>query len=305
MKTPDTATEVRRLLSRYARSRNEDFQLVLINYALERLLYRISRSAHSTKFVLKGAMLFRLWTNQPHRATRDLDLLGWGNSDASALEATFKDICLVNVEDDGLIFLPETVKATEIRETQEYGGIRIIMEVHLQKARIPVQVDVGFGDAITPAAVNITFPTLLEFSPPMLLAYPRETVVAEKLEAIVKLGMINSRMKDFYDLYVISRIFSFDRNVLATAINATFKRRETLLPAEVPVAFTPEFYFDKLKMQQWAGFQNKLTILDTPQDLDAIVLRIHDFLMPCIQAIAENSTGEIVWVGDHWLQPTP
>ncbi|MHB0999841.1 MAG: nucleotidyl transferase AbiEii/AbiGii toxin family protein [Armatimonadota bacterium] len=184
----EIAVEIRRLLARYARSKNEDFQVILICYALERLLYRICRSTHSAKFVLKGAMLFRIWTDQPHRPTRDLDLLGWGSSEASILEAVFKDICSMDVEDDGLTFLPETVVAEEIRETQEYGGVRISMQVNLVTARIPIQVDIGFGDAITPQAIDIIYPTILDLPSPVLLAYPRETVVAEKLAIHVLLA---------------------------------------------------------------------------------------------------------------------
>lgn len=298
-----SAAEIRRLLARYARSRGEDFQIILIRYALERLLYRICRSAHSAKFVLKGAMLFRVWTDQPHRPTRDLDLLGWGSSEVSVLEAIFRDVCTAVVEDDGLTFLSDTVIAEEIRETQEYGGVRISMQARLVTARIPIQVDIGFGDCITPEAADITYPTMLELPAPVLLAYPRETVVAEKLEAIVRLGMINSRMKDFYDLWVISQSFRFDGDLLTAAVEATFRRRGTELPGDIPIALTPVFCGDKLKQQQWAGFLNKGAVVYPPRDLDTVVAVLHDFLMPCVMAAAEGSNLDMTWGESGPWQP--
>ncbi|MHB1458577.1 MAG: nucleotidyl transferase AbiEii/AbiGii toxin family protein [Armatimonadota bacterium] len=256
----DATPEIRKLLARYARNRDEDFQLVLIQYAMERLLYRICRSTHSARFILKGAMLFRVWTDQPQRPTRDLDLLGSGSAEVHDLETAFREICNTEVEDDGLIVLPETVTAEEIREAQEYGGVRISMQMHLGKARIIVRVDIGFGDAVTPEATKIIYPTLLDLPAPVMLAYPRETVVAEKLEALVRLGMINSRMKDFYDLWVFSKSFTFDGNILTDAIAATFKRRGTQIPKDLPIAFTSEFYDDDLKIQQWSAFLKKGTV---------------------------------------------
>ncbi len=301
--TGDAAVEIRRLLARFARNNGEDFQIILIRYALERLLYRICRSTHSAEFILKGAMLFRVWSDQPHRPTRDLDLLGCDSGEVSVIEAVFKDICSVEVESDGLTFLSETIVVEEIREAQEYGGVRVSMLAHLVTARIPIQVDIGFGDAVTPQAIGVTYPTILDLPPPVLLAYPRDTVVAEKLEAIIRLGMVNSRMKDFYDLWMISQCFSFDGSMLTAAVAATFRRRETRLPREIPVAFTSEFYGDKLKEQQWAGFLRKNKTYFSSQSLDAVVLRLNDFLVPCLQAAEEERELDMTWVEDGSWQP--
>lgn len=210
-----------------ARKQHEDFQLVLTRYAIERLLYRLTRTGYAAEFVLKGAMLFRLWADQPHRPTRDLDLLGRGDPSVDRLAAVFRAVCGAAVEDDGLLFDPATVTAGKIKEDQEYEGVRVECVARLGQARIDLQVDVGFGDAVTPGPVTVQYPGLLDLPAPELAAYPRETVVAEKFQAMVMLGIANSRMKDFFDLWVLARSFTFAGPVLAAAIRATFARRKT------------------------------------------------------------------------------
>jgi predicted nucleotidyltransferase component of viral defense system len=240
MSPRDVAASVRQRLLNLARERGEDFGLVLTHYALERVMYRLSVSGHREQFVLKGAMLFALWGGDPHRPTRDLDLLGHGTIDTQRLEQIFREVISVEVEKDGLEFLTETVRGARIREDEEYEGVRVQLEARLATARIKVQIDVGFGDVMTPAPQEIEYPVLLDFPAPRLRTYPRETVVAEKFEALVKLGIANSRMKDFYDLWVMARDFEFEGALLSQAIKATFERRGTALPTDVPLALSDE-----------------------------------------------------------------
>lgn len=207
-----------------SRERGEDFQLVLTRYGLERLLYRLAKSPHAKEFVLKGAMLFQLWTGEPHRSTRDLDLLGMGDPSADRLRQLFQKICSLSVPDDGLVFLTDAIQAELIKKADEYQGIRLRIEACLGSAHLPLQIDIGFGDAITPGPQVVTYPTLLEFPAPQLNAYPRETVIAEKFQSMVQLGIANSRMKDFYDVWTLARQFDFDGNGLCEAIRATFQR---------------------------------------------------------------------------------
>ena len=217
----------------------------------------MSQSAHAERFVLKGALLLALWTGRLQRPTRDLDLLAHGDSSQEALTKLFRDICVVAVEADGLTFDPETVRVTEIREDQEYGGQRVRLMATLASARINLQIDIGFGDIITPATDKVQYPSLLGLPTPRLRAYPRETVVAEKLEAMVTLGMANSRMKDFYDVWMMSRELEFDGVTLGRAIRATFQRRRTELRHTVPTAFTDEFAQDPDKGRQWNAFLSR------------------------------------------------
>ncbi len=256
------AASVRQRLLRLSQKRTEPFDLILARYGIERLLYRLSRSVYADRFLLKGAMLFRVWMDSSHRPTRDVDLHRIGPAEMNDLENIFRELCSLSVEPDGLVFLPASVKAEPIREEAAYGGIRVIIEARLENSRIPIQCDVGFGDAVTPGPVAIEFPALLDFPPPHLRCYPTYTVVAEKLEAMVLLGEANSRMKDFYDLWFLSRHFDFDGKTLVEAIRATFDRRKTKLPESVPVALTDNF--STTKSIQWKAFlrRNRLPELE-------------------------------------------
>jgi len=253
----NVGTSVRTKLLQLAKQRGDDFQLVLLRYVNERLLYRLATSAHASRFVLKGAALFTVWTGKPHRATRDLDLLGFGDSSEANLRDVFNDIATMRTEDDGVVFDASSLEVGPIRENQEYGGVRVTLSAHIAEAKVRVQVDVGFGDTITPEAIEIDFPALLSFPAPRLRAYPRETVIAEKLDAMVQLGLANSRMKDFYDLKVLSELFDFDGELLVKAIRATFTRRNTPIPNEAPVALSPQFVGDSGKAKQWSAFASK------------------------------------------------
>jgi predicted nucleotidyltransferase component of viral defense system len=276
-------------LQNIAREKQTNPQLILRRYALERLLYRLSMSAHRDRFVLKGAMLFAAWLDDPFRATQDLDLLGFGDPAAGAIAETFRAICAQAVEDDGLIFDVENLEAAPIREGQAYGGIRVRTTAFVGRTRIPVQIDIGFGDVITPAAAEIAFPPLLDAPAPLLRTYPRETVVAEKLHAIVTLGQANSRMKDFYDLLALARLFAFEGPLLSEAIRATFNRRATEVPAETPVGLSQAFADDQQKMAQWTAFTSREPLLFATGGLGTVITHLRDFLTLPMQAA---HTGE-------------
>jgi predicted nucleotidyltransferase component of viral defense system len=248
---------IRQRLLNLSRDRAEDFNLTLTRYGIERLLYRLSQSEHSDQFILKGALFLSAWTSRLQRPTRDIDLLGYGESSQVALTQLFRELCVADVEADGLTFHPDTVRVTQMREDQEYGGQRVQLTTTRGNARIHLQVDIGFGDAITPAPDDIEYPSMLGLPSPRLRAYPKETVIAEKLEAMVALGMANSRMKDFYDVWMMSRELQFDGRTLARAIEATFRRRRSELPHTAPTAFTEEFAGNPDKNTQWNAFLSR------------------------------------------------
>jgi hypothetical protein len=296
------AASVRARLTQRARANKENVQLVLTRYAIERLLYRLGRSAHRDRFVLKGAMLFSLWTDVPYRATGDLDLLGFGASDVATIARIFRSICEIATPEDGVHFAADTLRAEAAREEDEYQGVRVTVEAVIAGARLPIQVDIGFGDVVTPAAQEIDYPPLLEFPAPRLRAYPPETVVAEKFQALVALGMLNSRMKDFYDLWAIAQTFRFEGVVLAEAIRATFERRATAVPVEVPIALTPAFAEDPLKQSQWQGFLRRTAIVMAPAPLDVILQKIDGFVMPPTRSIAQQAPFDRWWApGGPWM----
>lgn len=287
----DLAASVRQRLLNLAKARGEDFQATLTRYALERLLYRLSVSPHRNDFTLKGAMLFAAWTGEPHRPTWDVDFLGRGEADIARLRDIFAEVGQVEVDDDALR-VDKSVRGELIREEQRYGGIRLHMRARLGNARIALQVDIGFGDAVIPGPVDIVYPTLLDQPAPNLRAYPRETVVAEKLEIIVSLGIATSRAKDFYDLWRLARDFSFDGSLLVKAISATFTRRGTPLPKENPIALTSEFSSDRAKQTQWRAFVKK-SRLDASLALEAIIEELARFLLPPLGAAASNALFEL------------
>ncbi len=279
------AASVRQRLMNLADRSGEPFQRVLVNYGLERLLYRLSCSRYHDRFVLKGALLFAVWSDLPHRPTMDVDLMSATTITTAELTSIFNAIWATPVEDDGLTFLPGSVRGEEIRETHAYAGVRLKMLAKLGNAHIDLQVDIGFSDAITPGPVPLEYPSLLGFSAPRLSAYPRETVVAEKLEATVSLGMQNSRMKDFYDLWAIARNFDFDGEVLSSAIRNTFDRRRTELPTLGRVALPDEFIADRTKQAQWSSFLLKSG--SAPVTLSEAAAVIEEFLaQPTLAAAA-------------------
>jgi hypothetical protein len=250
------AASVHARLVNHARSTSDVAQDVMVRYANERLLYRLAQAPSGQEFVLKGATLFTVWFGRPHRATRDIDLLGRGAPDVSAMVDTFRSVCATPVEDDGLVFDPESVEGAPIREDAVYLGVRIRLVAHLGRARLPVQVDIGLGDAVYPLPETATLPTLLPFPAPTLRCYRPETAIAEKLEAMVVLDLANSRMKDFYDIRLLSQRFTFGPE-LGRAIRATFARRATPVPEGLPLALTERFARDATKQTQWNAWVRK------------------------------------------------
>jgi predicted nucleotidyltransferase component of viral defense system len=301
-RSKNIASSVRQRLLDLSRTRSEDFQLILTRFTAERLLYRLSQSNHAERFMLKGALLFALWTGRMLRPTRDVDLLGFGAPGAEELVTVFREICDLELEQpDGLRFDAESVTAEPIREDQEYEGIRIRIRVTLGQARIDLQVDVGFGDAVTPSPDIIDFPSLLDFPAPRIRAYPRETVIAEKYQAMVQLGIANSRMKDFFDIWVMAQDFPFDGPTLSEAIRATFQRRRTLVPASPPIALSSAFGEDATKGLQWQAFTTRSGIRDSVPIFDSVVADLAKFIMPPSQAVAEGVEFSQQWEpGGPW-----
>lgn len=280
----DLAASVRARLLNLAKAEGSDFNGVLVRYALERLLYRLSQSAHADRFLLKGAMLFTLWYDMPHRPTRDVDLLGFGASDLASITQTFKDIASVGVE-DGIRFDPASVSAEEIRKEAGYAGARVFIAGELAGARLKTQVDIGFGDVVTPGPAQAVYPVLLDdFPAPTLQTYPVYTVIAEKLHAIALLGMTNSRLKDYLDLSVLLERETLDAEILATAIAATFGRRGMQVPAELPIGLSDEFGNDASRQALWRAFlkKNQLRVAQLPELVTA--LRVQ--LWPALQQAA-------------------
>ena len=269
----DLAASVRARLLNIAKTEGSDFNQVLVRFALERILYRLTRSPHADRFVLKGALLFTLWYDMPHRATRDVDLLGFGASDLASITQVFRGIASIAV-DDGIVFDPNSVIVEEIRKEAGYGGVRVIVAGELANARCRTQIDIGFGDAVTPGPVDSVYPVLLDDLPaPRLQAYPIYTVVAEKLHAIALLGMTNSRVKDYFDLSVMLERETLDDGLLAQAITATFERRGIAVPAELPVGLTDEFANDASRQALWNAFAKKNGLEVEPLDVTVIRLR--------------------------------
>jgi hypothetical protein len=258
------AASIRARLKQRADATQQDFNLTLTHYGLERLLYRLSISPHAANYLLKGALLFSVWYDQPHRPTRDADLLGFGPDDVHTAVSAFRAICQIVVE-DGISFDPASVKGSVIRKEAGYGGVRIDLPAKLDGARIALQVDIGFGDAVTPSPESMTYPVLLEDLPaPQLRSYPKYTVVAEKFHAACLLGMANTRMKDYFDLWVLLNDGALETGELRRAVEATFNRRKLALPRTLPVGLSDAFAQDATKNQQWAAFlrKNRLEPLD-------------------------------------------
>lgn len=246
-------------------------------------------------------MLFQLWSGQVHRPTRDLDLLGQGDPAPERFQAVIRDICEQDVENDGLLFHPDSILVEQMKEDEEYQGVRAKLQATLASARIPIQIDIGFGDAINPEPSEVTYPTLLDLPAPTLKAYPRETVIAEKFQAMVMLGIANSRMKDFYDIWTLTRLFEFSGPVLCSAIHATFERRQTVLPQQPPLALTSEFAEDRQKQIQWRAFlgKGKLAVGVT---LDNVAGVLRDFLMLPTMSIHQVVDFNYRWSpGGPWL----
>ncbi len=291
----DLAASVRARLLNIAKAQGTDFNQVLVRFALERILYRLSQSAHADHFLLKGALLFTLWYDMPHRTTRDADLLGFGASDLESIAQTFRDIASVEVE-DGITFDPASVSVEEIRKDAGYAGARVLITGEIAKARCKTQIDIGFGDAVTPGPVHAVYPVLIADLPaPRLRTYPVYTVISEKLHAIALLGMTNSRLKDYLDLWVLLDREALNANTLARAIAATFIRRGMPVPAVLPVGLTDEFATDSSRQANWHALLKKNEIIITP--LSDVVAKLRAILEPAIvQATALSDASRMVGI---------
>jgi len=267
----------------------EPFNHLLIRYGLERLLYRLVASGHDNDFILKGAMLFAIWQNVPGRPTRDVDLLGFGEVSHNRFKKVFSDACMVDIVDDGLTFDPNSVVTDDIRDEQEYFGIRVKLMGYLGKARIAIQIDVGFGDAIVPPPETIEYPTILDFPAPCIRAYHPATVVAEKFNAMIVLGMMNSRLKDFYDVYMIIKHMNITDTQLGEAIMSTFERRKTPLPIELPLVFKEDYIIEGNKEIQWKAFLKRSLLSDCNLSFRQVVASIQQRLWPIVSLLSKNS----------------
>lgn len=299
-KPTNVAASVRARLLNLARQRGEEFQLVLSDFATERLLYRLSVSPYADRFILKGAMLFRLWSADRHRATWDLDLLGRGTGSIEAVVAAVREICTISA-DDGLFLDRESIGGSEIRAEEEYVGVRVKLVGDLAGARIPMQIDVGFGDAVVPAPRRETYPTLLDLPPARILAYPREAVVAEKLEAIVTLGVTNSRMKDFYDVHLLATRFRFEGPALTSAIRATFGRRNTPIPGPEPQEVSSAVLTAPERRALWNAFWKRSRVAGTPESVEQMASMLQRFFGPPLVAMEDGRTFSSRWEpGGPW-----
>lgn len=293
------AASVRQRLMNAARAADRPFQEVLQYYAMERSLYRLARSPHAGRFVLKGALMFRAWGGAATRATRDIDLLARMDNAVDAVVPVFRDVCATEVESDGMVFDPAAVEGAVIKEDAEYPGVRVTFLGTLENARVPMQADLGFSDVVTPGPVATEYPVILEFPAPRLSGYTRETVVAEKFEAMVRLGVLNSRMKDSFDLWVLARRFDFDGRTLAEAVRRTFENRKNVVPP-TPFALTTEFAAASGKEAQWKGFVRKARLDDAPAGLSEVIAEIGPFLLPLADAVAHGHA-----FSGRWHAPGP
>jgi hypothetical protein len=276
------AASVKARLQNVAARRGEDFNLLLLRYGIERLLYRLSQSPYAGQFLLKGAMLFVVWDERTHRPTRDLDLLGFGPSEKEDLVKVFQEVTAIAVVGDGLVFDAGSIHAEQIREDNLYGGVRVRLLAKLGPAEVSVQIDVAVGDVVTPGPEIAMFPALLDFPAPQVRTYPVYTVVAEKFEAMVTLGIANTRMKDFYDVWFLMRRFQLDGSTLREAITATFARRRTAMPTW-PEPLSEAFAHDPGKQTQWAAFIRRNSLSGLPGRFADVVVAVREFLAPVLR----------------------
>lgn len=288
----NVAASLRQKLANLAKESKRPFAEILQYYAMERFLYRLSRSEYKDRLVLKGALMFVAWGTPRSRATKDIDLLARTDNSIANLVKVIQDICRIEVEADGLVFDPALVKGEKIKEDADYEGVRLLFQGKLEQARIHMQIDVGFGDSVTPAPAAIEYPVILDLPAPNLKGYPPETVVAEKFEAMVKLGMINTRMKDFYDLWLLSRQFDFEGETLSEAIRTTFARRGTTLTT-TPTAFTAMFHDEK--QPQWHAFLSRTGLTGAPETLREAIAPIKEFLVPIAEAGMADRKFSMRW----------
>ncbi|MCB4755454.1 MAG: nucleotidyl transferase AbiEii/AbiGii toxin family protein [Elusimicrobia bacterium] len=304
MKKPPTniPASVRQRLQNHAKETGRPFEDLFHYYAIERFLYRLGISKHRDKVILKGALMFVVWKAPRSRATRDIDLLGQLENSVEKMVQVAKDVCETPVDPDGMMFDPKSVKGDSIMAGGEYLGIRLKLTGFLAKARAPMQIDIGFGDSIFPKPIEIDYPSILGFPAPHLKGYPRETVMAEKLHAIAKHGLLNTRMKDFYDIALLADLFDFDGGILGQAIIKTFSSRGTTLSADL-TAFSNVFIDSPEKNNHWKTFIKKSRLIDAPGELKVVMEQVKSFLIPIINAAKEDKSNLLQWKAPGpWIQ---
>lgn len=288
----NVSASVRQRLLNLAHHDGRPFNELLQYYAMERFLYRLSRSAHAERFILKGALMLRVWRSPQFRPTMDIDMLGRTNREETLILRQVRDIMMMDVGMDGLSFDPDSLRTERITEDAEYEGIRVRFLGSLGTARINMQLDIGFGDIVHPGPEMAEMPTMLDFPAPRLLCYSRESAIAEKFEAMVSLGSLNSRMKDFYDIWLLSRQFNFNGKDLAEAVRLTFKQRGTVLPKQIE-AFSRDFA--EVKQAQWAAFRKRLQQEHVPVSFQEVTTALGIFLSPIAASISEESKIPKAW----------
>jgi predicted nucleotidyltransferase component of viral defense system len=296
----DLGASVRQRLLNQSRTHGRPFQELLQYFAMERFLYRLAKSPFADRFVLKGALLLTAWRAPLSRPTMDIDLAGRTSNELDHIAELVGAICGTATEPDGIKFNRASIEVTRIKEDAEYEGVRVRFHAVLAKARIPMQLDVGFGDVIIPQPTEVEYPTLLDFPAPVLQAYPKETVIAEKLEALTALGVLNSRVKDYYDVAVLSRMYAFEGGRLAEAITATFRHRGTKIEAE-PIGLTDAFWADSARAVQWRAFVRRSRFSGAQGDLQKLIAEVRRFMVPVLRAAAAEEQFNMRWqAGGPW-----
>jgi predicted nucleotidyltransferase component of viral defense system len=293
------AASVHQRLLNKAKESSRPFNELLQYFAIERFIYRLSKSPHADKFILKGALMFSAWCGPASRPTMDIDLLGTIDNRLEVISAAMKDACLMDVEADGISFNAETLETVRITEDAEYEGVRVRVYGSLGNARVSIQIDIGFGDVIVPNASTVSYPAILDFPAPELKGYTMESTIAEKFQAMVKLGVLNSRMKDFYDIWVLSRTFDFQGKILAEAVEKTFEKRNTPVTLDAAL-FDPSFGKDSDKNIQWQGFIRKTKLINAPESFAEVIDAVKRFLEPLAASIVERRT-----FNSNWIAPGP
>ena len=300
MSRRDLGASVRQRLLNQAKAQSRPFQEVIQYYAMERFLYRLARSPHLDEFILKGALLLFAWRSPLSRSTMDIDLLGKTSNKLDHIRKIFSNICVVDVEPDGIRFDPASLETARIKEDADYEGVRVHFNGILAGARITMQIDIGFGDVVIPEITTIEYPTMLEFPVPVLRAYPKETVIAEKLEAMTVLAALNSRMKDFFDLWALSRTYPFNSDTLTKAITATFHHRDTAVQA-LPIGLSDEFAENNETSAQWTAFLRRARLESAPKSFPDIVTVIREFAHPVLSAASSGDPFAAKWIpGGPW-----
>lgn len=304
----DVAASVRQRLLDQSRASGQDFQRLLVRYGIERLLYRLSRTDARNRFVLKGAMLFAAWADAPFRATGDLDLLGFGDDDVDAAHATFANLCDAepgaDLSADGLIFVADSVMVERTREDEDYRGLHVRLEARLKNTRIPIQIDIGFGDPVHPAPLDLDYPRLLPDMPTAhVRAYPPESVIAEKFDAMVRFDAATTRLKDHYDIWAISETFPFEAGTLIEAVRRTLSGRARVIPGDWPASLMPDFGERPDKLVQWRAFLNRSAPTLEPPPFLELIDRLRLFLAPVFQGLSKDDmVKQLRWIpGQDWI----